>query len=201
MATISALCPQSILLYQGEIVEYDQSELVINSYLNRFFHSSEISLAQRTDRKGTGFIRFKSLYLENEKEEKIDYFYSGQNGKIILIFEKLSNNNIKNLNLAIGIDDPSGTRIAFISNNTIGSDLFFESQDVNAVIINIHKIPLNSGRYTFTIYCEVNGELSDWIQNAGFFEVESGDYYQTGKLPPKGQGYFLLDYSLKLAHM
>ena len=50
------------------------------------------------------------------------------------------------------------------------------------------------GRYGFTIYCTINGVVSDWVQNAGFFDVEPGDYYGTGKLQPSDQGIFLINH-------
>jgi lipopolysaccharide transport system ATP-binding protein len=49
------------------------------------------------------------------------------------------------------------------------------------------------GRYRLTIYSDVNGIIADWIKNAAIFDVEAGDYYGTGRLPPVGQGMFLMD--------
>ena len=56
-------------------------------------------------------------------------------------------------------------------------------------------MPLTSGRYGFTIFSTIGGAIADWISNAGYFEVESGDFYGTGKLPPLMQGNFLLEYN------
>ena len=61
----------------------------------------------------------------------------------------------------------------------------------------IDELPLMPGKYDLTIFIEVNGEISDWIQNAISIDVEPGDYYNTGKLIPQGQGTFLMNYSFK----
>jgi hypothetical protein len=37
-------------------------------------------------------------------------------------------------------------------------------------------------------------ECPSWIKNAAIFDVESGDYYGIGQLPPHDEGMFLLDH-------
>ena len=53
--------------------------------------------------------------------------------------------------------------------------------------------------YTMVLFLSSDGSIVDWIQNASGFSVEAGDFYGTGKLPPAGQGYFLADYSVRIA--
>jgi lipopolysaccharide transport system ATP-binding protein len=57
--------------------------------------------------------------------------------------------------------------------------------------IVIPKLCLLPGRYHFTIWASVSGVLADWIKNAGTFDIEGGDYFGTGQLPPHGQGLFV----------
>ena len=44
----------------------------------------------------------------------------------------------------------------------------------------------------------VNGDIADYLFNAGTFDVEAGDYYGTGKLPAGDQGAFFVDHSFSL---
>ena len=37
----------------------------------------------------------------------------------------------------------------------------------------------------------VNSEIVDWISDAGGFQVVSGDFFGSGKLPGPDQGHFL----------
>ncbi|MFM6501587.1 MAG: Wzt carbohydrate-binding domain-containing protein, partial [Dolichospermum sp.] len=154
-----------------------------------------ISLEDRKDRKGDGKIRFISVEFENEKGENVPYFYSGQNIRIILCFKNNTQQTLKNLNVALGIDNQIGERITNLSTEVRGSNLEEVKADVHSIILELNKLPLTPGRYGFTIFSTVNGIVSDWIANAGFFEVEGGDFYGTGKLPPAMQGNFLLDYN------
>ena len=67
----------------------------------------------------------------------------------------------------------------------------------NKIRISIPKLPLKGGEYTVTLFAEVNGEVADWIQEATILQVESGDFYNTGKLPESSQGNFYMEHSFE----
>jgi lipopolysaccharide transport system ATP-binding protein len=194
MAAIQNLCQRSICLNQGELMYDDQTQVVIDKYLSTSTDLLSISLEDRKDRKGDNKIKFTSVQFQNERGENIPYFYSGQNIRITLCFKNNTQQSLKNLNVALGIDNQKGERIANLSTEVRGSDLGELQADAQHILIDLDKLPLTPGRYGFTIYCTVNGVIADWISNAGFFEVEEGDFYGTGKLPPSSQGNFLLNY-------
>lgn len=198
MAAIQNLCQRAIWLNQGELVNDAQTQIVISKYLSTSTNLLSISLEDRKDRKGDGKIRFISVEFQNEKGENVPYFYSGQNIRIILCFKNNTQQTLKNLNVALGIDNQIGERITNLSTEVRGSDLDEVQADAQSIVIELDKLPLTPGRYGFTIFSTVNGTVSDWIANAGFFEVEGGDFYGTGKLPPTMQGNFLLDYTFSI---
>lgn len=197
MAAIQNLCNKVILLNYGKIIMEDKTENVIESYLMESSRLSEISLAERRDRQGTGEIRFTSVILQNEKGTIVNSFHSGQYAILVFCFENKINRNLKNFHIAVGIDNQLGQRITVLSNE-VTNDIFTDLQSyVTRIEIHIERLPLTQGRYEFTIYSTVNGVIADWIQNAGFFDVEAGDFYRTGRIPPTGQGNFLIDYNIK----
>ena len=59
------------------------------------------------------------------------------------------------------------------------------------------NLGLLRGLYHFTIFASANGTLADWVKNAGSFDVEGGDYFGTGQLPPDGQGVFVMDHAFE----
>jgi lipopolysaccharide transport system ATP-binding protein len=195
MATIQNLCQRAIWMNQGRLFNDDQTQIVISKYLSNSTDLLSISLEDRKDRKGDGRIRFISVEFQNEKGENVSYFYSGQNIRIILCFKNNTQQTLKNLNVALGIDNQIGERITNLSTEVKRANLDEVTADVHSIILELNKLPLTPGRYGFTIFSTVNGIVSDWIANAGFFEVEGGDFYGTGKLPPAMQGNFLLDYN------
>jgi lipopolysaccharide transport system ATP-binding protein len=197
MAAIQNLCQRAIWLNQGQLIIDNQTQIVINDYLKTATNFSNISLSDRKDRQGDGKVRFTSVQFENE-EGTVQSFYSGQKAKIILFFENNTNQNLKNFNIALGIDNQMGERITHLSTEIRGTNLDNVNYDVNYVTIELDKLPFTAGRYSFTIFSTVNGVIADWIQNAGFFEVESGDFYGTGKIPETTHGSFLMDYQFQV---
>lgn len=197
MAAIQNLCQRVIWINQGQVINDDNTQIAISKYLSFSSDLSSISLAERKDRKGDGRIRFTSVEFQNELGEKTTYFYSGQNIKIVLFFKNTAQENLDKFNVAIGIDNQIGERVTILSTEVIGSTFHNVRNNIDCLVINIKKLPLTPGRYGFTIFSSINSVITDWISNAGFFQVEGGDFYNTGKLPPAMQGNFLLDYTFQ----
>ena len=195
MATIKNLCQRTIYLNQGLLVSDNQTQKVISEYLASSMDLSAISLEDRKDRKGDGKIRFTSIQFQNIKGQNTSCFYSGQNIRILLFFKNNTQSRLKNLDIALGIDNQIGERITNLSTDVIGSTIDEIECDNGCINLEISRLPLTSGRYGFTIFSTIGGAIADWISNAGYFEVESGDFYGTGKLPPLMQGNFLLEYN------
>jgi hypothetical protein len=63
--------------------------------------------------------------------------------------------------------------------------------------VRIPRLPLLPGRYVFTIFATVNGVIADWLKQAATFDVEGGDYFGTGHLPPPGEGVFVAPHSFE----
>ena len=195
MATMQNLCQRAIWLNQGLLISNNQAQEVVNQYLASSISLSTISLEDRKDRKGDGKIRFISVQFQNVEGESTTCFYSGQNVKVLLFFKNNTQSRLKNLDVALGIDNQIGERITNLSTDVIGSTIDEVEGDNACINLEINRLPLTSGRYGFTIFSTISGVISDWISNAGSFEVENGDFYGTGKLPPTMQGNFLLEYS------
>ncbi len=198
MAALQNLCQRAIWLNYGEVVAQDSTAVILEKYLIDSAKQSHISLAERKDRKGTGEIKFTSVMLKNKNGETTNAFRTGENVTLIFNFTKNIHKSFNNVHIAIGIDNQIGQRITVLSSEVINQNFPILPVEVNRVEVNINSLPLTAGRYGFTIYSTINGVVADWIQNAGFFDVESGDYYGTGKVVPVGQGNFLLSYHFKL---
>jgi lipopolysaccharide transport system ATP-binding protein len=57
------------------------------------------------------------------------------------------------------------------------------------------RFNLRSGTYACAIYCEVNGEVVDWVQSAFELQVEDGDFFGTGRLIHREQGDMLIPHT------
>jgi lipopolysaccharide transport system ATP-binding protein len=198
MAAIQNLCEKSILLDAGKIKRMDNTPAVINTYLSQE-KTESISLKSRTDRTGNGHIRFTGIDFSNASNEKIVSAQSGDPLHMNIAYERNSIQDCHNVVVELGIDTITGVRIAHLSNKSTGQTFPQIKEKEGNISIDIPRLPLIEGRYVFTLFCTVNGALSDWIRNAFSLDVVAGDFYGTGKLPPHGQGNFLIDYSFSIS--
>ncbi|UFS69722.1 ABC transporter ATP-binding protein [Geomonas sp. RF6] len=197
MATISSLCNRTILLEKGSVCADGDTSVVIERYLAGVNEQAAISLRDRTDRTGNGAIRFTEVTLVNERGDQVASFASGECAKLILSFQRGAP-TVKELRVDLGIDNSAGERIFWMSNDTLGKVFREVGPSALAVEITLPRLQLSPGRYFFTIFASAGGEVVDWIQNAGAFFVEGGDYYRTGRLPPHSQGSFYANYDFDL---
>lgn len=197
MAAIQNLCNKVAYLNKGELETIGNPDQVISHYLSDAAAVHSIQLADRKDRRGNGSIRFVSTELTDMHNEKLQAFQSGRAGVFNIKLERKKNTEVRDLKIAMGIDDEFGQRITHLNNDATNQTLNLTGSE-SIVQIVIDKLPLKQGRYSFTLFSTVNGEIADWIQDAGSFQVESGDFFNTGKLPPESQGNFYINHQFMI---
>ena len=193
--TLQNLCNAGIYLRQGTLAKKSSIEDVCKQYLADMLETGIKRLKDRTDRRGSGLIRFSEASFKNSRDELVSSFFSGDEAVLCLKYENFEQKDLKSFHCSIGIDDETGRRIIFLSTDLTND--FPEKTDAfsNEIQVRINKIPLMPGKYRFTVFATINGEIADWVQNAGYFNVEPGDFYNTGRLSPPGQGIFLVEHS------
>ena len=198
MAAIRNLCQKSMLLNQGYLIEEGFTIDVIEKYVSKSIAFSLISLFDRKDRKGDGSILFTGVSFHSENDDEVKAFHTGQNAKFIIHFKNCTQKELKNLSVALCIDNYMGERIAILYNDLTDEVFNNVSLNITKIEIIVEHLPLVAGKYGFTLFSKVNNVIGDWIQNAGFFDVEEGDFYGTGRTPPEGQGFFLMNHKFKI---
>jgi lipopolysaccharide transport system ATP-binding protein len=194
MGAIQNFCSRTLLLDKGKIIEIGKTEKIIGGYLELNTQLGKISLKDRQDRKGDGRIIFKDVVFKDYHNKDVPYFRSGEDALIYIYYECLDP-NIKDFYIGFSIDTFfNQNRVAFIGNKILKQKIIVQEDGV--IKLRINKLPLNIGRYQFTLIAVDSGvEIYDWVQKAGEFDVEFGDYYNNGILPPAHDGFLLLDYS------
>jgi lipopolysaccharide transport system ATP-binding protein len=197
LLAVQNLCSKGIMMKNGVIAIENKISDVIQYYNNEINVSKSLNLGERIDRSGTGELKVSSVELRREDNVTTQTFASGENVKIILFCKNNKNIPLRNVVLALGIDDMHGTRITYLDNQLLDQIFNKITETENTIEVTIRNLPLMPGKYDVTIFIEANAQISDWIQNAFSFVVEPGDFYKTGKLIPEGQGTFLMNYSFK----
>jgi lipopolysaccharide transport system ATP-binding protein len=112
--------------------------------------------------------------------------------KIVLKIKNNSLETINNIRVSIGIDDNQARRITVLGNDLSGQNISFQPNETKNVTIMIPENPFQAGFYYFTLFSSIENSISDWIINAGSFQVEQGDFFNTGRIAQNGQGPILI---------
>jgi lipopolysaccharide transport system ATP-binding protein len=194
MAAVQNLCQTGIRLAGGRLQEVGPVGQAIKNYLTQTDHLAQSSLADRRDRQGSGKIRFEEVGLRDASGQAVAAFDCGAPGIMVLRVANCTADTLRSVRVAVGVDNDLGQRITVWSTHLAERDLAEVGADTACVEVHLPRVTLAPGRYGYTLFCSVNGEIADWIKNAGSFDVEPGDFYGTGQLPDAGQGWFMMEH-------
>jgi lipopolysaccharide transport system ATP-binding protein len=195
MAALKNLCGRALLLEAGRAVADGVCETVIDNYFENMFTCGPIALSQRTDRQGNQQLKFLAYQvLDRCGNEKADPVVAGQDFNIAFRYESDGCEPVKNVHVAIGINGKYAERLIHLSTSVSGQD-FAEIPSKGVIVCHIPRLPLRPGKYSFNLFSTVSGEISDWIEEAGDFEVMYSDFFGTGRLPPPDGSSLLAEHS------
>jgi lipopolysaccharide transport system ATP-binding protein len=191
MAAVEALCSSAMVLASGVMIARGDTLSMVHTYLNQVGRLQAAALIDRVDREGTGVLRFIGTELADGSGKSVASFRCGTDSTLVLHCCNNSSEELRNVRVAIGINTELDQRVLLLDTALLGQDLSTIPRGEGQISIVIPKLCLLPGRYHFTIWASVSRVLADWIKNAGTFDVEGGDYFGTGQLPPHGQGFFV----------
>jgi lipopolysaccharide transport system ATP-binding protein len=196
MAAILRLCHRAVLLDRGTLISVGDSRDVVDRYLRVRDQMGSLALGARQDRQGNQHLRLLAYELRDSAGSPVPRVCTGQETTIAFRYQTQSAYP-RDVHIAIGVHGSFDENLFHLSTNVSG----FECDTVPPVgemLCHIPNLPLQPGRYSFNVYCTVAGEVADWIQDAGIIEVEQGDFFTSGKLPPLQQGPFIVQHSWRV---
>jgi lipopolysaccharide transport system ATP-binding protein len=198
MAAIANLCNKCLLLRAGELRSSGNAQAVIENYLHDGEKLVSDNLFNRTDRTGSGALRFESIELQDVDGIPITVTRSGDSIRIVLRYRGQSTQGLRNVQFSLGVCGAMQENLFHLSTAVSGND-FETLLQQGAVICYLPRLPLRGGTYIINLFCMVAGEIADWVQGAYRLTVEDGDFFRTGKLPPTSHSPILVDHSWAIA--
>jgi lipopolysaccharide transport system ATP-binding protein len=192
LTSVASLCSTGCFLAGGRLMMQGAMDQVIERYVASTRLEAATALAERTDRDGTGQLRFVEIRLQSERGgppvvgEELDVEVRYEGGK-----------NLKNVMVGLAVYGVMGEPLFVASTRIRGAD-FDLAPPEGLFRCRIPRLPLAPGPYAVNVYAEVNGVIADWVQNAADFEVLEGDFFKSGQLPPSSHGQFVVDHSWEL---
>jgi lipopolysaccharide transport system ATP-binding protein len=187
MAAVQTLCNKGILVENGMIVYQGAINDTISKYLQGNSFSDD--LINIRGRKGNGKIKFKSVKVYGTDESQ--NVVSGKALNINLQLQNLEQIIAERIRIDIRIEDDFGQRYSWISSSLVDFQNDFVPHGIQICFPRNH---FNQGIYFATIYMTVDGEVADFIENAFQIIIESGDFFNNGKIVPERQSKILMDF-------
>ncbi len=198
MASIQSLCSSAMLLREGVLsLPPQDTSFVINSYLSDFKKNTKTtSLLDRKDRTGVGNILVKSIELMDDHGNNKAQYLSGQPIKFMITIKNEYRIKDDKLDVTMPISKVGGPLITVLGNNYLNENIITNGCIEQTFSFFIRRLSLMSGEYVCNITVRRQGEIEDWIQEAFTFEVENGDYYNTGQIIPASHNSIFFDFEL-----
>jgi lipopolysaccharide transport system ATP-binding protein len=197
MAAVQNLCHSGLVLKNGQKDFWGDINQAIREYIQtqsvNTKDKNEMDLSNRVDRKGSQELKFTKVEIINDSGNLSEIVLSGQKVIFRFYYESIFSKQHAYVNIAFNVFNYQGILLTNINSKDVNKlDLiidkegFFECQ--------WPKINLRSGVYTCNLFCEINGRIVDWIQTAFQFDVEDGDFYQTGSVSLRSSGEIFVEY-------
>jgi lipopolysaccharide transport system ATP-binding protein len=191
LAAVTNLCPRSILMSGGRKVVEGATEDVVGEYVRGVRAGSELSLEERTDRQGTGRLRFTSVRFE-VAGSAADVAYSGHDLDVIARYEAEGPARLRSVQFAVSVYTMLGGLVLQCDSLSVRGELD-DLPPRGEMRLRLPRCPLPAGQFFITLFAYTAGEVADWISEAAQLTVASGDFYGTGRLPSESHTTVLVD--------
>ena len=191
MAAVRQLCNRGVVLDNGTITYQGTSEDAIRTYLNSSSLSLSLPLYERTDRKGNGRIRLRSLVFRNVNNEIIDSVFTGDYVKVEFHVDIADDVNLKDLLVVCAFEDPSQIFAAQWASDEMSQDF---TQIQNGVFfLEIPHLDLRPNTYDFYVQISLGtilqSDFCDALHGAASLTILSNAYFDKARLLRPNRGH------------
>ncbi|WP_264566706.1 ABC transporter ATP-binding protein [Flavobacterium sp. N3904] len=178
MAAVKQLCNRGIVLEHGKVIFEGEIEESLKKY--QILTQKISTKLHDFDREGTGEYRISSISFISNGDKK-NTFFLGEKIKIELSLKRLKDVNLKDIQIIIGIYNFMDEGYLRFDTSLFNFSISLDG-DYSKIICELEE-PLNIKPDNYYINVAVLNEniLIDYITNAFEFNVENGDYFNTGK--------------------
>jgi lipopolysaccharide transport system ATP-binding protein len=192
LVAVTGLCTRAMLLDQGRLVSEGPVQAVAADYMRSLEQHGSSDLATRTDRSGTGRLTLTSVRVTGPMPHAP--VQSGAEAMISIGYETADGKPARNVHFSCGVRGMLDERLFHLSTSNAGED-FAEVPAKGVVRCRVPRLPLQPGRYHLALFTMTSQEITDYVPHAGALDVEAGDFFGSGRLPPADEGQLLVNHS------
>ena len=145
---VENLCHRAVLLDGGRVSLAGAPGEVIAAYASHVSPASLTQLLDRTDREGTGVIRFAEVRLRAEDGQPVQGLVAGANAILDLHMRNVDRRAHRSVHVSIGINSAMGQRVTTWSTTYAGGDLPVTPSGDFVLRLQLPRIALIPGNYT-----------------------------------------------------
>lgn len=188
MLAVQHLCNQCILIDEGRIREYAETDIVVGKYYEEI-NNRGINIMERKNRGGSGDAKCIKVSLLDNSMNEVASVFPDQPCYLELVFEAYR--ELKNVMVGIGIDSADGVRLLTLYSEFTDQTFDIEKKTCK-FLCYITSFNLRPDIYSVSTFLGNQFSAIDSVINAFSLEIKGKDFYNSGKLPNKSQGAMLL---------
>lgn len=194
LASIKQLCPRSILLDKGRLIDDGPTEQIIDKYIETVsYHSDTVKDISDLSRINGMDSIIKEVWIENESGKIVNDLQIGKTIKLCFKFE--STEIIPSPLFGFDIESPDGQLVFRLHNGLTGDTFFNVSKGIAK--LSIPELQLMPGNYFLTVFIDQGGSLIlDNVERCLSFRINGDNNFN--KYPGPAYGYFLVNGSISL---
>jgi lipopolysaccharide transport system ATP-binding protein len=194
MAAVQLLCTRACVLRDGELDFVGDVGEGVAHYVRAATEGAERwALADRTDRAGNGRLRFEDISFADAGGASIEIAQSGEDLTIRLGFTRTATSASQAV-VRVAVSDMYGQRL-FMCLSRASSDTLLKLPESGEIECRIPHLPLLPGRYSLSVWCKLDEQMADRVEDAHILEVIPGDFFGTGRLNVADGGSMLVENS------
>lgn len=182
MAALKRLCSCAYILQDGRMGERKDPDAAVSEYGEMSSVHAAVNLAERTDRKGNGHLKFSKVKVGSVRGR------SARMGDDLYIeLHYHAARDLPAVNIGINVLNREGQTVFRASTAESGTP-FQCKAGRGWVRCVLTKFPLVHGAYSLTVAASMPPSFDqlDSVEQATLFNILEDDVYQTGKLPSGG---------------
>jgi lipopolysaccharide transport system ATP-binding protein len=185
-----------VVLDHGQVAFRGSAADGVNAYVRSLADRSADGDLSRLPRHGAGGVRLNELRLRRGKE-LITRHICGDPLEIALRYQVAEELVVSDLSLQVRLQDENGATVLTLWNKSVERDRPEYPRGGWASFL-IQRLPLRPGVYKLSMWVKSHRGIEDWLDHTLDFEVIDGDFFGTGRMPPKDTGPVLVDHVFRV---
>ena len=181
MAAIEGLCNRAVLMEAGQVLEEGCVSALIARYISEVLPMQDYAqLANRTDRAGSGCLRFTGFRLEDPLGMPLAAVVAGQTVVVVLEYEVPRDADVADVDVGFSFATATNS-LLFVLYSSFTGVYFHRVPCRGEFRCVVERFPLAEGTYLVGARATVRGLEADWPREAiALVQVLPGDFYEAG---------------------